>query len=75
MGSFLSPLSPPPPPPPPPPLPTGPTPEEMERDAQKEREKNLLRRARGALGNVRTSFRGILTPADNGNQRKNLLGE
>lgn len=39
-----------------------------------EREDNLLRRGRGRLGTIRTSFRGFLGPS-NEPQRKTLLGE
>jgi len=36
---------------------------------------NLVRRNRGRLGTVLTSFRGILTPNDLTPYRKTLLGE
>lgn len=44
---------------------------------EKQREKNLLSRARSKIGTVLTGFRGILEPIEtqSGNQRKTLLGE
>lgn len=42
------------------------------------RTQGLLRRSRGRLGTIATSFRGFLSSADNSNnstQRKTLLGE
>ena len=41
------------------------------------RRQGLLRRSRGRLGTIATSFRGLLNSADsnNSNQRKTLLGE
>lgn len=42
---------------------------------QKQREKNLLRRARSTLGTVLNGFRGILSSNDQSVPRKTLLGE
>lgn len=39
------------------------------------REQNLLRRDRGRLGTILSSFRGILGLSDNTPARKTLLGE
>lgn len=44
-------------------------------EVEKERAENVLRRSRGALGTVLTSFRGILKPNQSDVQRKSLLGE
>jgi hypothetical protein len=41
----------------------------------KTRVENILRRSRSALGNVYTSFRGVLTGNGTTPQRKSLLGE
>ncbi len=74
--------APPPPPPPPPPAPVAgendngggtvtPTPEQ-EKETRKQ---SLLRRDRGRLGTILSSFRGILGLSDNTPVRKTLLGE
>ena len=39
------------------------------------RQQSLLRRNRGVLGTITTSFSGFLQPKDTNNTRKNLLGE
>lgn len=49
--------------------------EEQERRTQQERETGLLRRSRGRLGTVLTSFRGLLSDSVKSGQRKTLLGE
>lgn len=54
-----------------PPEPIEPSPEEI----AKTRVENILRRSRSALGNVYTSFRGVLGGNGNAPQRKSLLGE
>lgn len=59
----------------PPPVDTGPSDEEVAENTQKEKEKNLLRRARGTIGTVMNGFRGILSSSDTSGQRKSLLGE
>ena len=53
------------------PTPIEPSPEEI----AKTRAENILRRSRSTLGNVFTSFRGILSENGNAPQRKSLLGE
>lgn len=57
------------------PVDTGPGEEEKTEAVNKEREQNLLRRARGTLGTVMTGFRGLLAQSDPSGQRKSLLGE
>jgi len=42
--------------------------------ASEQRRENLLRRSRGRLGTIVSSFRGLLNP-DQENNRKTLLGE
>ncbi len=54
----------------PPPV-TTPDPQE----AAKQRIENVLRRSRSALGNILTSFRGVLASGNIAPTRKNLLGE
>lgn len=51
--------------------PTGASPEEV----AKTRVENILRRSRSMLGNVLTSYRGLLNENSNSPQRKSLLGE
>ncbi len=58
-----------------PPAEAGPSEEEKAATTQKEREKNLLRRARGTIGTVLNGFRGILSPSESTAPRKSLLGE
>lgn len=57
------------------PVDTGPSEEEKIEAVNKERESNLLRRARGTLGTVMNGFRGLLSQSDQSGQRKSLLGE
>lgn len=64
-----------PPPPPATPVDAGPSEEEKTEAVHKEREGNLLRRARGTLGTVLNGFRGLLSQSDQTGQRKSLLGE
>lgn len=68
-----------PPPPPPPPTNTGtdtPTNGGTTPEQDKEtRKQSLLRRDRGRLGTILSSFRGILGLSDNAQPRKTLLGE
>lgn len=57
-----------------------PTSEPTKTDAEisaESRTQSLLRRSRGRLGTIATSFRGFLSSADNNtdNKRKTLLGE
>lgn len=39
------------------------------------RRNSLLRRGRGRLGTILSGFRGILSPSNNNDGRKSLLGE
>lgn len=48
------------------------TDEEISAEARKE---SLLRRSRGRFGTILTGFSGFLNAADDGNNRKTLLGE
>lgn len=50
---------------------TTPDPQEV----AKQRAENVLRRSRSTLGNILTSFRGILSSSNAAPTRKNLLGE
>lgn len=59
----------------PPPADTGPSEAEKAETINKEREKNLLRRARGTIGTVLSGFRGLLSASEQSGQRKSLLGE
>ena len=52
-------------------VPTSASPEEV----AKTRVENILRRSRSMLGNVLTSYRGLLNENSNSPQRKSLLGE
>lgn len=45
------------------------------KEVAKERAESVLRRNRGVLGNVLTSFRGVLSQNNQGVARKTLLGE
>lgn len=79
--------APPPPPPPPPPSTSGggtdtsgggtttPTPTPTPEQVKETRTQSLLRRDRGRLGTILSSFRGILGLSDNTAARKTLLGE
>lgn len=62
-------------PPPSTPTDTGPSEQEKIEAVNKERESNLLRRARGTLGTVMNGFRGLLSQSNESGQRKSLLGE
>jgi hypothetical protein len=42
---------------------------------EQQREQSLLSRNRSRLGTILTGFRGLLTPIEQNNQRKTLLGE
>jgi hypothetical protein len=46
-----------------------------EQAAAEARTDNLLRRGRGRMGTIHTSFRGLLAAATPPDQRKTLLGE
>lgn len=46
-----------------------------EEAAAEQRTDNLLRRGRGRMGTIQTSFRGLLAAATPPEQRKTLLGE
>ncbi len=56
------------------PLPSEPVKTDSEIQAEA-RKQSLLRRNRGVLGTIATSFSGFLQPKDTNNSRKTLLGE
>lgn len=56
------------------PAPSEPTKSNSEIQAEA-RQQSLLRRNRGVLGTIATSFSGFLQPKDTGSNRKTLLGE
>jgi len=73
-------------PPPPAPTPVAPAPitvappeppsdDDNAAQESEERQRNLLRRNRGRLGTIATSFQGFLAPTNNDDGRKTLLGE
>jgi len=55
-------------------IPSEPTQTDSEIQAEA-REQSLLRRNRGRLGTIATSFSGFLSPKENNSSRKTLLGE
>jgi len=55
-------------------IPSEPTQTDSEIQAEA-REQSLLRRNRGRLGTITTSFSGFLSPKENNSNRKTLLGE
>lgn len=55
--------------------PTASSQEDLDKESSKARAESILKRRRGRLGTISTSFRGVLSTNDLSPKRKTLLGE